>query len=495
MILNPLWRTRIFATVAGAVAIWLGVAIAQQEFFWPALAGVGLLLFALARWQPLPLGTLLLGSALVGYVLGNRGFAQIMLLPNQPLLPAEALMMLGGTLLLVQCAWRHELPVRREALNLLVLAWMALGLARLSFDFRAHGLVAVRDFAVVYYAAFFVLAQDAAREPTSRRFLNHTLLASCSLLLLTSFLYERFPEFFLGTLTFRGSPLIYYKGDLVGTFLAVGSVLAYLQHEQRPRWWKLLLSLLLAGGVLATNNRASMLGLVVAAVWLAIGGRWRFARALVGTAVLGSVLVLVAAGALNLPLEKTPLFGVYERVLSLTDPTGQRSYRGAETFNKGDNNLFRSVWWKAVIDETIDQNPYVGVGFGYDLADRFVRQYYPESGEEFSVRSPHNVLVTVFARMGAVGLAVLLAMVAVISRRTFQAVRAGPEQAAPWCVVWVIFSSACFGVVLEGPMGAVVFWTALGVAQAAMIRSTTTPQDVRTEKGPAAALRSAGAPV
>jgi CHASE3 domain sensor protein len=30
----------------------------------------------------------------------------------------------------------------------------------------------------------------------------------------------------------------------------------------------------------------------------------------------------------------------------------------------------------------------------------------------------------------------------------------------------VILVSACFGVVLEGPMGAVVFWTILGLASA-----------------------------
>ena len=35
-----------------------------------------------------------------------------------------------------------------------------------------------------------------------------------------------------------------------------------------------------------------------------------------------------------------------------------------------------------------------------------------------------------------------------------------------WLGGWGIFTSACFGVVLEGPMGAVVFWTILGLASA-----------------------------
>jgi hypothetical protein len=42
------------------------------------------------------------------------------------------------------------------------------------------------------------------------------------------------------------------------------------------------------------------------------------------------------------------------------------------------------------------------------------------------------------------------------------------ESPALFSMCWVILVSACFGVVLEGPMGAVVFWTLLGLANAAL---------------------------
>src|SRR5690606_27083742 len=142
----------------------------------------------------------------------------------------------------------------------------------------------------------------------------------------------------------------------------------------------------------ATDNRASMLGLFIATLWLLLAGRWRFAAAQTLTGIGVAVLMLVGASVLNRPIEKTPLFSFYEKVVSLTDPTGKRAYRGEETFNKGDNNLFRTTWWHAVLSDTVAANPYVGLGFGHDLADRFVREYYPESGEEFAARSPHNVL-------------------------------------------------------------------------------------------------------
>ena len=476
MTLAPVWRTRVFAVGASGLAVWFGVYIAHQQYLWPALVAGGLLLFALATWQPLPLATVLLGAIVFGYLVGNRGFAQIMLLPDQPLLPAEAVLLLAGSLMLVQAAWRHALPVRADPLNVLLLAWITLGCIRVAFDYRLHGFLALRDFAVVYYAAFFFLAQEAARDVPGQRFLSRVILAGCAALLITSFLYERFPDFFFNILTLRGAPLIYYKGDLIGTFLAVGSVQFFLRFEAGRGRWNLALSLVMTTAVIATNNRASMMGLLVATLWLLAAGRWRFAATQAITGAVAAVVILVAASSLNIAMEKTPLFGLYERIVSLTDPTGQRAYRGESTFNKGDNNLFRTVWWQAVLTETVEGNPYVGLGFGHDLADRFVREYYPESGEEFSVRSPHNVLVTVFARMGAAGLSVLLAILGVVAVRTWRAVKAGPEAAAAWCGAWVIGTSACFGVVLEGPMGAVVFWTTLGLAHATS--TSTSPRAV-----------------
>jgi hypothetical protein len=79
--------------------------------------------------------------------------------------------------------------------------------------------------------------------------------------------------------------------------------------------------------------------------------------------------------------------------------------------------------------------------------------------------------------MGAVGLASLLALVAVLGVRTWRVVRdpaVDPAALGLWAAVWVIFVSACFGVVLEGPMGAVVFWSLLGLA-CALTRRTPAP--------------------
>jgi O-antigen ligase len=466
---GPSWHALLFAIGASVVGVWLAVALAQEHYAWPALLSASLALFLLARWQPFPIGTVLLGGALVGYIVGNRGFAQLLLSSKFPLLPAEAVLLIGGGLLLAQAALRRELPLRRDPLNLLLLAWLVAGTVRVAFDVRLHGFMALRDYALVYYAGFFYLAQEAARDARGGRALLNTTLAAAMALPAIHLLFQQFPDFFLGTLTVRGAPLIYYKGDLVGTFAAVGAVLAFLRFEEHGHRRWVVVSLALAGTTLASGNRASMLGLLVAAGWLAIGRRWRFAAVLGVSGMAAAIVILTVAAATKTSWEKTPLFGVYERAVSLIDPTGQRTYRGENSATKGDNNIFRTVWWKAVIDETMEENPYTGLGFGHDIADRFARVYYPEGSEEFSARSPHNVLLTIFARMGAVGLLLFLSAMSVVAVRTWRAIRAGPEASAPWCAAWVILISACFGVVLEGPMGAVVFWTLLGVAHASSL--------------------------
>jgi O-antigen ligase len=468
MTLTPTWRTRITAAIAGVLAIVLGVDLAHGELFWPALcAGAGAAFF-LARVQPLPLAALLLGGALAGYIGGSRGFAQLSLTGGLPLLPAEFVLLAAGGIVVVQCAWRRELPFRFDALNTALLVWIAVGAGRLVFDVRTFGFVAVRDFATVYYAAFFFIAQEVARDAKARRFLVGCLRAAIVFVLVVYPFYERFPEFFVAHLTIRGVPAILYKGDLVGTMLAFGAVAFFVRFERARRKRDLAGSVALIVGALATNNRASMVGLGIATLWLAFARRWRFAAVQVLSGAAGVVLILAAAYFANIPWEKTPVYGLYERVVSIADPLGRRSYESETSLSKGDNNLFRAVWWRAVVDETVQGNPWLGLGFGYDLSDEFVREYFPDPSSEFTTRSPHNVLLTVFGRMGLAGLLPFLAFIAAMAQRTWRAVRHDTtDETGLWCASWVILASACFGVVLEGPMGAVVFWSVLGIANAA----------------------------
>lgn len=484
--LSPAWRNRLFASFATVVAIVLGTQIAQGAWFWPTLI-TGLLAGVIAiSIQPRPLLAVILAVTALGYIVGNRGFAQISLSPSFPLLPGELGLLLAGGILLVQCAWRHEMPARRDPLNVALLVWIAVGTIRVLFDVREFGFAAIRDYALVYYAAFFFLAQQVARDRASGAFVLRWILYGCAALLVVHPLFTEFTEFFISTLTLRETPLIFFKGDLAATFMAVGSVLGFVRYERsrRRRW--LAVSLALAALMMTTSSRSSMVALVVGAGWFAVGGRWRFAGLLSLGAVVAAIALLITAELKNQSWRQTPLHRVYERVLSIGDPFGQRAYQTDDAF-KGDNNVFRTVWWRAAVTETVEADPWLGLGFGHDLAARFVRQYFPEGNEDFSARSPHNVLITVFARMGVLGLALFLAVLVLAFLATWHAVRRPNPHVAndgAWVGAWVMLVAACFGVVLEGPMGAMVFWTLLGLANG-FAHAKTLPEEATIESAPA----------
>ena len=124
----------------------------------------------------------------------------------------------------------------------------------------------------------------------------------------------------------------------------------------------------------------------------------------------------------------------------------------------------------------MSRNPTFGLGFGYDIAARFLSQYEMVGAEDFSARSPHSMVMSVFGRMGLAGLALWAVVSIGIARMTRHAFRTKDLDVIGLAsVAWIFWICACFGVVLEGPMGAVVFWTTLGLANALTFQSPDTP--------------------
>lgn len=468
-------RQILLALLCAVVAVCAGWQIAQGGLFSFTIGGVitaTAVLLSLGaifvRLFQLPFDVIFLGWLLFGYIVGNRGFAQLTPSPNLPLLPAEVGLLLVGGWCLVSAGFARRLPFRYDLLNWLVLGWLVAGFARLLFDLPRFGFVALRDSATVYYALFFFLAQDLGRNRSSVRYLLACCVAGCLALAPVAILYRAFPEVFLRHLTVHGVPVIFQKGDLIYTFFALGSLFVYFGPPVRWRWVTVPLSCGMFLYVVAGENRASLVGLSLATVALLVTRRWRFPAVQYGAALLGLLILLGIAVVGNNTWAERRLDGLRDRLLSLTDLRGLRAYQSEDSSFKGDNNRFRLVWWRNIVEDTWAENPTFGRGFGADLAGGFLQEYYPEGGEEFSARSPHNIFLTVFGRMGGVGLAVWLGLVLQLARRGWNCLRRqeDPIGWALWCSLAVMLVSATFGVVLEGPMGAVPFWILAGVANA-----------------------------
>src|SRR5690606_26562766 len=111
------------------------------------------------------------------------------------------------------------------------------GTVRVVFDVPEYGFMALRDYAMTYYAAFFFLAQHMGRDPQARRYLTNCVLAAFLMLVPVYILFQIFPVFFITQLTIMGVPLVYFKGDLAVTFLAVGSLVVFHWAEGNRRFW------------------------------------------------------------------------------------------------------------------------------------------------------------------------------------------------------------------------------------------------------------------
>lgn len=467
--MNPIWRDRIVTAVASVLAVWFAYKLADGDMMLPMGVAAFTAAAILVRLAGQTIDAIAVGVLLVGFMVGNRGFAQLMPVPGLPLLPAEAGLGIAGACLVWRCARDKTLPWRRSALDAVLLAWILVGTARFAYDLPRFGFVAIRDFAMVYYVAFFFISRQLCQHAPTQRFLLGSFLFASAMLPFVLALFELFPDFFLSTLLVRGVPLIFFKGDLATMFLGTGGICLYLMAPPRYRWGARPLAIGMILWVFTSDGRASMLGVLVALGWVALSRFRRFAWLQVGLLALAFLLLAGFATFTENKWAATKLGSITERAITVVDFEGRFHYRQAHSFNKSDNNQFRWVWWRTVAAETMAVNPPFGLGFGYDLARGFLQTYNPDMADDFTARSPHNIFMTALGRMGLVGLALLAWLYGILVVRTWRIVRnpaSDATQVALWVALWPIAISACLGVVLEGPMGAVVFWSLLGLANA-----------------------------
>jgi hypothetical protein len=469
--MDPRLRTFLAVLFFSALAIWVGISLANDERM-IAMLSAGICVWSVLSWTRGPLAEAwLLGFLAFGYIIGNRGFAQITPVSGLPLFLSELGLGLVLTLVLLRGALRRTLPIRPNGLNGLLLFWLALGLGRIVWDVRTYGFMALRDFAMVYYLLYFFVVQILAEHGPSRAVLRGALSVTFGLLPITALLASILPDFFLSNLLVNGVPLIFYKADLLATFLFTGFIVLLPAGTLRSQdWWRWLAALTSLVFGLTLLSRSSMLGLMVAISWLAWAGRWRPARILVTVCATGLLAVLIYSLLQKKDFNQTKAYAIYEAVVSIADYSGTRDYQNDMSSDKGDNNRFRLVWWRNVAEETLTTNPALGLGFGADLAHGFLLEYYPTGDADFTARSPHNIFMTTLGRMGLVGVAVLLAIYCMQARITASVAReartdpARDDAMTLQAAVWVVMISACLGVVLEGPMGAIPFWIMLGLA-------------------------------
>lgn len=274
------------------------------------------------------------------------------------------------------------------------------------------------------------------------------------------FLLVSFVPFFQHVSIFGGIPLLLYKYGDMAVHLLIATLLMITGYIPLTRNWKwinacIIVFLFL---VIASYNRAGMLTYLVGMITFLIVFRKRF-----------SSRTLFSYG-IFLPLLIIPVVLVYlntnvqENFQGRTLGIGQLKENITSIFSDDtegalvDNRVWRLAWWYSILNEAIKpRNALVGRGIGENLAlTSDIRV------EDESLRSPHNFHLNVMARFGIVIFIVWIAWIWFHLRR-LKATH--PDELNVLILIFFLafIINASFDVYLEGPMGALPFWSWLGI--------------------------------
>lgn len=358
-------------------------------------------------------------------------------------------------------------------LSSLVSAYMGLGLVMTALCFPAWGILALRDAAVWYYAVFFAVGITVATDERLadrvwiwlRRFFVAALVWNTANYATGEKLSEMGPM-----IPFRGVPLLSNSREEPLQHLAMGFVLVLATNmfKGRPLTRLVLTVVSMAGFVffMLSEARGVKVGfflgvLAVVALGLAPGRKTPLASRTTIGIVLGCIVLVVSLGVANID------FGEAMHADRVKD-LGDMSTEGTA--------YWRLVWWESLLKAVFEQDPFFGLGFGINLSD-----YSPilsldtgmyQSG--WPVRSPHNINMTVFSRMGLVGAVIWVALLATAFGGLFMKIWKGHAQGVPYSPerreelqFWLLmllttWGDSSFAVLMEGPVMAIWFWFALG---------------------------------
>ena len=363
------------------------------------------------------------------------------------------------TLFLIPAMW----------VSLLLMVWVAV---RTIPYIGAYGFDAPRDAMIAGYILFaFIVGGFVMERPQRLRWLLEKyrilVVAICFATWLIYLVYRINPELF-PILSWSGNDTRLFEhkpGDLL---VHLAGITAFLVLRFKKPTALLLTLLIIGTAAMMVGNRGGMLGYVLAMVLFAVlkprgftFGKLAYVGAFL--IILGLLVdtnsIKVNEGNRNLSVEQ-----IWDNVQSIFGKTDNRVLK--------DTAEWRLTWWERIANYTLfGEYRWTGKGFGRNIAteDGF------RVDVQGSLRSPHNATMTMLARGGVTG-AVLWLLVhalwfwSMIQGWFYARTRGLREWQGFFAVCMVIWLAAhvnsSFDVYLEGPMGAIWFWSVAGLAAA-----------------------------
>lgn len=241
--------------------------------------------------------------------------------------------------------------------------------------------------------------------------------------------------------------------------ITAGLLLQRLILNRRRRW----ATFGLAMTILASSNFTTRAGVISIALCIATSFAYTYKELDRKSARRVGLLTLVPVLAI-LIITLAPRTVIGQR-LEATVSSGHAS-NSAQENAQGTANA-RLNTWKGVISWTTESDVrlFFGAGMGIDFLAESGTLKNLEGSDYDNVRSPHNYYVGTFARLGLLGL--LLVLMAILSAiastiRNRRAIAEDEFLRMSALTLLAILPVASLGVVLESPFGAVPFWWAVG---------------------------------
>jgi len=466
------------ATALLGVALMLGASVVVSP--WLPVGGAAALL---AVWTGLRYADSLpqrflsaLGILLAGYLFMGRGFAYVGV---PPVFIGEIVLMIGVLAVLV-CG--RMMPVLSAPMFWPLIGFMVWGAIRTMPFVTMYGADAFRDAAIWAYAAFALLVARFLPEGEGlhgvlkryRKALPWFLVFTPVAAALNLYVPEALP--YLGR---SDATLPSFKpGDVAvhlagcAAFMVLGLPHVGQKAGQRVRMmdsilWALWLCCLV---VVAALNRGGALAIFVALLVALMLRPIQAGKRLAHVGVLAA-LVVIALFVFDVSIERQNQRPISAR--QITANVGSVLGENDPDPTLADTRTWRLQWWQMITDYTVHgQYFWTGKGFGVNIAE--------EDGfglVDHSLRSPHNVQMTILARGGVPGLSLWGLMLCTFGGLFvvgYIRARRAHDELCALMLAWILaygmafLVDGTFDVFLEAPQGGIWFWSLVGIGCAAL---------------------------
>ena len=317
----------------------------------------------------------------------------------------------------------------------------------------------LQDASMFIYAAFVFIVfyfRDIREQFMQLIFLVYKYYPT---VVFVSFLMVSYIPFFQQFTLFGEFPLLLYKfGDMSVHLLITTLLLLCGQIKMSKRFLLfntfIIIYLFL---IIAAYNRAGMLTYLSGMLIFLLTYRKRFSSATIFSyaRIIPVVLLLVLIPYANTKVEENfqgrtvGLEQLKQNVVSIfsTDLDGSLT----------DNKVWRLAWWYTIITESLQpKNFFFGKGVGVNLA--LINDINVENE---TLRAPHSFHLNILARFGWIVFAIWIYWIIYHVKKIKIS---QPEFLVICLIIMAAFLiNASFDVYLEGPMGAMPFWTWIGI--------------------------------